>query len=392
MVPATFAWQMSDVANPYAAFLITGSATVLGLISIASGAPLLLLSLIGGVAADRLPRRKILTATQTALCLASAMLLVSHGLGQLQVWHLMLFGAIQGSAFAFNMPARQAFIADAVGRPLLRNAVALNNAGLNMARVAGPAVAGAILVVPALGLGGIYVGMVASYAFVLWVVLRIPPTPAADLPGGLRDPNKPRPGPLEELREGLAYVAKQRTVRLLLSMGFVVFFLGMPIQNLLPIFAVRVYGVDAAGLGALNSAMGIGALCGSFLVAGLTGLRRPTLVQTCFGLGFGLCLIAFALAPGFYPGLACIALDGFFNAGFAALNNTLLTSSTDQQLYGRVMSVYLLTFATSRTGILPQGWLADQLGGPTTVVIAGSLLIAAVVGFVTLSPGYRRIR
>src|SRR4051812_40798221 len=148
MLPATFAFQMSTVAVGYAAFSLTGSATTLGLVSLAQGFPMAGLTLVGGVAADRLPRRTTLIFTQSVLGLVALGLALLAVNGQLAVWHLVVASVLQGMAFAFNMPSRQALIATLVGPRLMRNAVALNNAGMNFSRIAGPSLAGAILASP----------------------------------------------------------------------------------------------------------------------------------------------------------------------------------------------------------------------------------------------------
>jgi len=141
MLPANIAFQMSQVAVGYAAFGLTGSAAALGIVSLASGVPQLLLGLVGGVAADRMPRRTVLLGTQSTLAMAALALAILAMTGTLQVWHLAVAALVQGCAFAFNMPSRQALIGELVGPKLLRNAVALNNAGMNFNRIAGPSLA-----------------------------------------------------------------------------------------------------------------------------------------------------------------------------------------------------------------------------------------------------------
>src|SRR5438552_18920172 len=142
MMPATLSWQMNIVVTGYAAFQLSNSATALGLTSSAQGLPMILLALIGGVVADRLPRRSILMCSQTLLGASNAMVAILALTHWLQVWHLVVFGLLQGTAIAFNMPARQAYIGHLMEGPLLRNAVALNSAGMNACRLLGPAIAG----------------------------------------------------------------------------------------------------------------------------------------------------------------------------------------------------------------------------------------------------------
>src|SRR6266852_27521 len=174
MLPATLAVMMNQVASPYTAFRLSDSAAILGVVSLAQGLPMLLLGLVGGVAADRLPRRLVLIGSQATLGLAAAALAVLGITGNLQVWHAVASSFVQGAAFAFNMPARQAYIAELVARPQLANAAALNNAGQNFCRVAGPALAGMLMAIPAIGIGGAFLAMAGMYVLALAALFRLP--------------------------------------------------------------------------------------------------------------------------------------------------------------------------------------------------------------------------
>ncbi len=387
MLPATLAWQMSVVSAGYAAFVLSGTATALGLVSLAQGLPMLVFSLVGGVVADRFPRRTVLILTQATFGVASGLVAVLSLGGWLQVWHLVMLSLVQGTAICFNVPTRQAYIGELVGPRLLRNAVALNNAGLNLCRIAGPSLAGGLLAVPALGVGGVFTVMTAMYAAVLAALWRLPARPAS-----AGEPGVARATGWSDLVEGLRYIRASGVLLALMGLALVPLFFGLPYQTLMPLFAERVFAVGAAGLGALMAASGIGALLGSVTVASLAEHPRPALVQLALGVGFGLALIGFGLAPGFAVALGCLALVGFCSSAYNALNNTLIMANTEQRLYGRVMSVYLLTFAVMPLGAAPAAWLADHLGGRLTVVLDGAIVAAVVIGVALLYPPYRRIR
>jgi MFS family permease len=384
MLPSNIAWTMSTVATGYAAFILTGSATVLGLVSVAMGVPMLLFSLVGGVVADRLPRRTVLIATQSAFGLATAAVTVLALSEQLAVWHLVGFTFVQGAAVSFNMPSRQAYIAELVGPRLLRSAVALNNAGLNFCRIAGPAIAGAMLAVPAIGVGGVFLSMTVMYAAVLVSLFRLPTVKEASAPR--------EAGGWAQLVEGLQYIRSSPVLLALLGLAFVPLFFGMPYQMLMPVFAERVFEVGAAGLGTLMAAAGVGALAGSLFVAAVTHHARPALFQLALGVAFGLGLVGFAMAPVFALAVACLMVVGFASASYTALNNTLLLSNTEPRLYGRVMSIYMFTFAVMPLGTMPAAWLADHIGGRATVAAGGLIVAAAVVAVALLYRPYRHIR
>jgi MFS family permease len=387
MLPGTLAWQMSVVATGYAAFVLSDSATVLGLVSSAIGLPMLLFSLIGGVVADRLPRRRVLLMTQGVLGLAAAALAFLSLAGVLAAWHLVALGLAQGTAFAFNMPARQAYIAELVsGKELLRSAVALNNAGVNFCRIAGPALGGLLLSLPAVGVPGVFVAMTAMYGLVLASLTRLP----ASAPASADEAG--RPGGWAQLVEGLRYIRSSPVLLALLGLAFLPLFVGMPYQTLMPVFSERVFEAGAAGLGTLMAANGVGALTGSIAVAALSGGRRLALLQLGVGVLFGVGLFAFGLAPGFWFGAATLLAVGFASASYTALNSTLIMANTEPRLYGRVMSVWLLTFGLVPLATLPAAWLADRVGAPVTVAGAGALVALFVVGVAVLYPPYRRIR
>jgi MFS family permease len=173
MLPSQAAVNMGEVATPYAAFLLTGSATAIGVVSLIAGLPMMLFTLVGGVMADRLPRRAILMASQASAFVATAILTWVVIGGHLEVWHLAAFGAVQSTLFAFNNPAYQAFIAELVPRPMVRSAIAVHMTGFNLARVGGPSVAGVLLAIPAIGLAGVYAGMSVMNALALSSLIRL---------------------------------------------------------------------------------------------------------------------------------------------------------------------------------------------------------------------------
>lgn len=383
MMPATLAVMMNQVASPYAAFTLSGSAAVLGVVSLAQGLPMLMLSLLGGMVADRLPRRLVLIGSQSLLGLGVAALAILGLSGQLQVWHMIAASLAQGAAFAFNMPARQAYIAELVPRPLLANAAALNNAGQNFCRVAGPALGGVLLAIPGVGIGGAFLAMTAMYLAALAVLFRLP----SARPGG----ESVRPSGLAQVLEGLRYARASGPIMALILMNLIVVVFGMPYQTLMPVVAERVFGVGAEGLGLLLAGSGAGALAGALVVAGLSKFPRPAALQLGMAIGLGLALVAFSLTRSFPIAVALLVVVGFLFSAFSALNNTLLMANTEARLTGRVMSIYLLTWGAMPLGSLPLAWLADHAGAPVAIALAGSIVALAVVGIAVLHPPAHRI-
>jgi MFS family permease len=383
-VASTAAYFASTIAAGYAAYQLTGAATMLGLMSLALGAPLLLFALVGGVVADRLPRQRVLLASQGVLG-GCAAIMAALAIGDLLApWHLVAVGLGQGTAFAFNVPARQALVADLVGRERLRSAVSLVTTASNACRIVGPALAGLLLSLPGLGVPGVFALVAALYALGIMLVafIRVPP-PSRD---------GQRPSAYAQLLEGLVYIRSSPVLLALLGLAVVPPFFGMPYQQLLPLFAETVFDAGAAGLGILTAATGAGALAGSVAVAGLAGVRRPAVLQLGLGVAFGASLIAFGAARAFPVAVLLLAVAGFASAAYTALNNTLVMANSEPRLHGRVMSVYLLTLGVTPVAAFPMAWLADRVGGPTAVALGG-VVVATVVAAVALTyPPYRRIR
>jgi MFS family permease len=386
LLPATMSFQMGVVVRPYVAYALTGSASALGLVSLANGLPMLLLCLVGGVAADRLSRRAVLMWTHIIFLVTAIIPAALLFAGRLEIWHLLLFSLLQGAAMPFNMPARQAYIADVSGRALLPNAVALNNAGANFGRLVGPAVAGVLLAVPEIGIGLAFVAMALMYLAALGTLIRLPAVPRPSLGSHVR-----RPGGAAQLMEGLRYTMSSPALLALLAMGAAMAIFGQQYQTLMTLFSERVFQVGAGGLGLLMATAGLGALAGAVLVAAVARTGRPGMLQVGIGIAFSAALIGFGLAPSFPAALLLLTVVGFCGAAFMGLNSTLIMSNAPTHLYGRIMSIYMLTFAAQPIGALPLAWVADIAGAPASMVIAGSIVLAIVAGIGLFYAPYRRI-
>ena len=382
LLPGTLGMMMASLAFGYLAYRLSGSATTLAIVNAGWGLPMVLVSPFAGVAADRLNRRTIIVTTQSVIGLTAVAAALLVATGVIQVWHLFVVAVVQGISFSFNMPARQALIAEVAGRENLANALALQNAGLSFNRVAGPAIGGALLSLPAIGATGVFATMASLYALVLLLLRRLPKSvgqaPGASRSSGMDDGLAVRTRGPAQFVDGFRYVISRPPLRRLLLLAFLPLLFGMPYQALMPAVAATVFRVDAAGLGALLTANGVGALVGSLALARLGNPARLATLQFVTGVLFGGALVAFALAGAFLPALACIAIVGGAAAVYSAVNNTLLMSETPPEFHGRVMGVYFMTFAAMPLSSLPAAWAAERLGLPTTLVLSGVLSSAVV--------------
>lgn len=358
---------MQSVAQAWLVYRMTGSAVLLGSVNFAGQIPVFLLAPLGGAAADRYPRRRILLATQAASMALALTLAALTLLGTVEVWHVFTLAALLGVVNAFDIPARQSFVVDMVGKEDLINAIALNSSMFNGARIVGPAVAG--LVVAAVGEGWCFFGNGVSYVAVLASLLSMRVA---------RDAGRPRSGSaLERIREGFRFAARTGPVRALLLLLGLVSLTGMPYAVLMPIFADQILGGGAGGLGLLMGASGLGALLGALALAArrsVRGLGRWIAVASA---SFGASIILFSLSRSFWLSAALLVPAGFSMMVQMASSNTLIQSMVPDELRGRVMAVYSMMFmGMAPVGALLAGTLAGRLGAPLTVALGGAACVA----------------
>lgn len=383
MLASMTAMQMQQIARGYLAFDLTHRATAVGLVSVAWAVPQIVFSLFGGVVADRVEKRNLLMVTQALTGLLALITAVLVHLGVITIGHLIILGVLQGTVFAFNMPARQSLVPELVGREHLMNAIALNNAGMNFTRIFGPSLAGLLIAAHFPGLKGVYYLNACLYIVYIGFISQIPVSGAA-----ARRPKAPM---VAEFKDGMRYIRTQPMLLTLLTLGFLPIIFGMPYQSMLPVISKTVYHAGSQGLGFMGTAAGLGALAGSLTIATLTGIRRKALVQLSMGICFGLALIAFSFAPSLWVALVALLFVGGTATFYQTLNNTLVMTSTDPEYQGRVMSVYMISMSLMPLSSLPMGIVVDHIGARETISIAGAIVACSVAAITLLHPRYRRL-
>lgn len=380
------AMQMQQVARGYLAYQLSGNALGLGMVTLAMGLPRIVLSPVGGVLADRFPKRSVLLWTQAGLALFALTQAILLALNLMTIQWLVFFGFLQGAAFSFNMPARQAYLPAVVGRGSgLANAIALNSAGMNLTRIAGPSIAGLLIAAPFVGVSGVFLLVAVCYLWVWWSVFRV------ENPGR---PEGARRGAGRSIGDGFGYVLRRPSLLALMSLGFIPLAIGMPYINLMPVVAIHDLNVGPVGLGVLLSVAGVGSLVGTLAVAYLAQYPRKAELQLAFGVAFGLALLAFAFST--WKGTVLEAAPWLFLVGIAgdaymALNSSLVMLNTEAGVYGRVMGVYMMAQSIRPLSVLPVSAVADAIGASATFMLSGGIVAAFVAGVATLYPGYRRI-
>ena len=391
----TMVMQMQMVANGYLAYTLTGSATALGVVAFASSLPMLVFSPLGGVMADRLEKRKLLLLIQAAQCAISVAIGILVLTNAIQYWHLVVSGALQGVSFAVMMPTRQSWIPQLVKREDLTSALALNNAGMNASRVIGPSLAGVLIAAPWFGVNGVYFLRIIAFAWVLYTLLKIPIRGEPD-PGSFTTTGNDRLSSLAlQLTSGLRYIGKHATLGSLFLFAVITMLLGQSYQQLLPAYALGVFDVGAEGQGVMQTVVGVGALVGSLTMAYISRNPNRARIQAYTGTALGGALMLFGLCAAFH--LFALSLLALFLVGLtldfnATINQTLIMLNTDRAVYGRVMSVYMMTFALSGFSASIAGYLMDTVGGALTMLSQGAILALFVVLMTNFNTGYRSIR
>jgi MFS family permease len=369
-ISLTGTW-MQSVAQSWLVYRLTGSVILLGAVGFASQIPVFLIAPFGGSVADRMDRRRILVITQSVAMSLAAVLAVLTLTGSIQIWHLFVVAVGFGVANAFDIPTRQAFVAEMVGRNDLINAIALNSSMFNGARIVGPAIAG--ILVAAVGEGWCFFGNAVSYIAVITGLLMMKVNST---------PRKRESSALSDIAEGFGYVAKTRPIRALLLLLGLVSLTAMPYAVLMPVFADQYLGGGSSTLGYLMGASGIGALIAALSLATrkhVFGLGRWVLFA-CGGLG--LSLILFSLSRNFWLSALLLIPVGFSMMTQMSSSNTLVQAMVPDHLRGRVMSVYSMMFmGVAPFGALLAGTLAGYIGPPETVAIGGAVCLLAAVLF-----------
>jgi MFS family permease len=385
---------MQTVAQSWLVYRMTGSGLLLGAVGFASQIPVFLVAPIGGITADRFNRHRVVIATQVASMLLALVLAALTLTGRVQIWHVFVLAALLGVVNAFDIPARQAFLVDMVGREDLMNAIALNSSMFNGARVIGPAVAGVL--VAKLGEGWCFFANGVSYIAVIVGLLMMdvhaPPRVSLDA------------SPLEHIVEGFRFVSRTAPIRALLMLLGLVSVTGMPYVVLMPIFADRILhsggqelasligskDLGAVRLGILMGATGVGALLGALTLAVRSGVKGlGTWVTVCCA-GFGMSLILFALSKSFWLSVILLLPVGYFIMLQMASSNTLIQVMVPDAMRGRAMAVYSMMFmGLAPVGALLGGALSDRLGAPMTIAIGGLASIAAAWWFGAQLPKIR---
>jgi len=374
--------QMQQVTRGWLIYDLTQSPLALALVVVSFALPMFLFSLIGGVLADRLPKRILITTSQSFNALSGFLIGALVLMGGIKLWHLLLVGVINGSLLAMNGPSRMAIIPEIVPRDRLVSAIALGQAGMNMTRIAGPAIAG--ILISLINVSGVYWIISILYLFSSITIMKVTRTEDPD-----QDWSRWKFG--REYLRGPRYVLENPLLLSLMGMAFVAVLLGMPYQFLMPAYVVEALGGSSQQLGYLMMMTGIGALIGS-LGSGIIGqIRRKGALLMLSILIWSISLFAFSISHLFTIALTTLLLIGATSAMFMTFNTSIIQLLTTRELYGRIMSINMMTFGMMPLAVLPIGLGAERFGTPNTLAAAALLLIIAAVLFLVFNKKVREL-
>lgn len=383
LVSLTGTW-MQSIAQGWLVYLLTKSALNLGIVSFAQFLPVLLFTLLGGVAADRFDRQKLVVLTQSASLVQATILATLTLTGLVQVWHIIALAFLLGTINAFDTPARQALIHELVSKEDLMNAIALNSTAFNGTRIVGPAIAGTLLgaisawvqsqfavetdTATRVAVGVCFALNALSYSAVIVGLLLMDRRP--------REKNSNHESVWRSLWAGLDYARRDHRVLALLSLMGVSSVFGFSYTTLMPLYAGEILRVGPQGYGFLMAAAGLGALSGALILASLGDYQRKGLLLSIGNFVFPVMLLIFAQSKVFAISLLALVGFGWGLITQNALVNTLLQTIVPPELRGRILSLYTLMFM----GMLPFGSLqvgavAERFGAPAALTLGAVICL-----------------
>ena len=362
---------MQGIALSWLVYRLTHSAILMGTVGFCSQIPVLLLSPIGGLAADRYSRRAIILIAQTLMLLQAVALAVLTYTDRITVPYIVALALLMGTLNAFEIPARQSLYVHMVGKEDLPNAIALNSMTFNAARVVGPSMGG--FLVAALGEALCFAMNAVSFMAVIaaFVAMRAQPSP-----------ERAESSPLLHLRQGFQYAWNHRPVRELLLLTALMNFASAPASMLAPIFADAIFHKGSQGLGLLSGMFGAGAVVGTIALASRAETRGLSRIVWISAVGVATGLAVYSVAPAYPVLLAAMAVCGFFIMRQLAATNALIQSTIGDHYRGRIMAIYSMNVI----GMLPIGNLAggaaaQLIGARATVFLGAAIVLAAAINF-----------
>jgi MFS family permease len=378
---SVLAQNMDGIAQSWLVLDLTNSPLLLGLTGLAFAIPTITLTLIGGVIADRADRKRIMIFSQLGSASIFFTLATLVIIQWVALWHVMTLAFLSGCIRAFDRPSRMALLPQMVPKEDIPNAVAVGGTIWQLNRLVGPAVAGLLIYLVGIGPTYYFCFFASLSAVCLWLGIHFEHQPAAVSSGGL----------LQHMMDGLNFIRKNEIYYTFISMTFFNSVFGMSYLILMPVFARDVLTVGSQGFGFLQSAGGLGALCGVLAVAYFSHSRGKGRQAIDGAIIFGILLIFFALSKSYPLSLILACALGIVSQFYITTINAVLQVNLPDQLRGRVMGIYGLTWELMPVGGLIAGAIAEYAGAPAAVVVGGAFVVVMALAVAMFSPNMRRL-
>jgi len=373
LISLTGTW-MQSVAQGWLVYSLTKSPLYLGIVAAAGSLPILLFTLVGGIAADRYRKRNVLLMTQALSIIPAVLLGLLIDAHLIAVWHVAVMAAFLGTVNAFDIPARQSYLIELVGKQNLTNAIALNSAAFHASRLVGPVIAG--LIIANIGLPSCFYLSALSFVAVIFALLKISVQGRS---------NNTSQGIRKDLIEGFQFILSKPEIARLIMLVAIFSFVGIPFITLLPVFASEVLGKGPEGFGFLVGATGVGAMSAALLIAFRGDVQRKYRYISLSAAMFSVLLLFFSLSENYLLSLVLLVGIGWALVSLLATANSFIQLSVPDNLRGRAMSVFTFVFlGTAPIGNAILGILADGIGTTHAVTVASILCICAAIMFLLL--------
>jgi MFS family permease len=364
---------MQSIGQSWLVLQITDSALKLGFVTMMQFLPILFFSLFAGTLIDRFPKRKVLIFTQSSLAVLAFALATITYFQVVQYWHIVVLAVLLGTVNSIDMPTRQSFFIDLVGREDLMNAITLNSSIFNLARIIGPAVAG--LLIGAVGIAVcFYINSLSFVAVIIGIwMIDVPVKSSA-----IKDKNSHHV--ISDIADGLRYINKNKIIKLPLALLGITSAFVMNYTVLVPVYAQQTLGQNATGYGLLMTFMGVGSFIGALTLAAKSKYGPSLKYLVSGALGMSIFMLILGMENNYI--IACLTLFvvGLCTITFTALVNSTIQLNASDDMRGRVMSVYTLVFAGLKpVGSIYTGYVTEYFGAPGCMIISGIIGIAATL-------------
>ena len=396
------AMSMQMLVRGYLTYDLTGSFAALGIVGLGSAIPMLFLSPVGGVIADRSSRRVVLQIGQAFSLVIAVTVALLVFTGVIHFWHLFVAAIAQGTMMALVMPSRQALLPEVVGLRRLVNAIPLQSASMNLMQIIGPAIGG--FMIDWIGSGSVYLLMAVMYGMSVLLLFFVHSLSLEDQEAeatndaARRSFRRARAGrrgsgasAFGDLLSGLKYLRHNPILFSVISFAFLGSVLGMPIRRMLPGYVADVFSDSGSALGLISMGMGIGALAGALILATLNLSRRRGLIFAGTAVTMGVGLLLFSLTGIFWFAFLSMMAVGIGSTGRQALSQMLIQDYVDEEYRGRVMAVYMMQISMMNVGAFLVSLYMDLVGPQVAVGSLGVMLLITTGLFITFVPRFRTL-